>query len=159
MDMSKLAPGTAVPGAAGEPAMRATANGSASAAARDARLDPKLVSAAHQFEASLMAELLKPLNSDPLFGDEQESGGVASLTSESEGSGSALMSFGSEALAKALSEKGGMGIARRILDHFEANAAGQSKRGEEVSGDGGSRPFAAAKKLHPLSTDLQPLLK
>ena len=32
------------------------------AGARDAQLDPKLVTAAHEFEASMMAELLKPLN-------------------------------------------------------------------------------------------------
>ena len=39
-------------------------------ATRYAQLDPKLVSAAHQFEASLMAELLKPLSSDGAFGDD-----------------------------------------------------------------------------------------
>jgi len=97
------------------------------AAARYAELDPKLVAAAHQFEASLMAELLKPLNSGGAFGDDDASGGsggaLSDLTSSADGSGGALMSFGSEALAKAISEKGGLGIARRVLDHFEAAAA------------------------------------
>jgi flagellar protein FlgJ len=98
-------------------------------AARDAQLDPKLVSAAHQFEASMMSELLKPLSSDETFGGDEEDGGkeaggggLGNLTSSADGSGGALMSFGSEALAKALSEKGGLGIARRVLDHFEAAA-------------------------------------
>jgi len=32
------------------------------------------------------------------------------------------MSFGSEALAKAISERGGFGIATKILDHFRTEA-------------------------------------
>jgi flagellar protein FlgJ len=98
-----------------------------SATVRDAQLDPKLVAAAHQFEASMMAELLKPLSAGQTFGGDDEDaggaaggGGLSDLTSSADGSGGALMSFGSEALAKALSEKGGLGIARRVLDHFEA---------------------------------------
>ena len=96
------------------------------AGARDAQLDPKLVTAAHEFEASMMAELLKPLNSGGGFGDDSDggvasgAGGLGDLASSADGSGGALMSFSSEALARALSEKGGLGIARRILDHFEA---------------------------------------
>ncbi|AXC10417.1 hypothetical protein ACPOL_1066 [Acidisarcina polymorpha] len=87
---------------------------------RDAQLDPKLIAAAHQFEASLMQELLKPLDLTQPFGENQDGDAeVGGLTSSAEGSGSALMSFGSEALAKGLSEKGGLGIARKILDHFE----------------------------------------
>ncbi len=110
---------------ASHPTTLASRGASALAAARDLKLDPKLVTAAHQFEASLMQELLKPLSSGQIFGEEdndsaEAGGGLSDLTSSSEGSGNALMSFGSEALAKALSEKGGMGIARRILDHFEA---------------------------------------
>lgn len=101
-----------------------------SATLRDAQLDPKLVAAAHQFEASMMAELLKPLSSGQTFGDDDDAsgggvaggGGLSDLTSSAEGSGGALMSFGSEALAKTLSEKGGLGIARRVLDHFAAAA-------------------------------------
>ncbi len=76
----------------------------------------------------MMAELLKPLSSGELFGEDEEgaaaagTGGVSDLTSSGDGSGGALMSFGSEALAKAISEKGGLGIARRVLDQFEAAA-------------------------------------
>jgi Rod binding domain-containing protein len=73
--------------------------------------DPRLKPAAHEFEASLMQELLKPLQHDPLFdsGTDAES---------AEGSDNALISFGSEALAKAISDRGGFGIADKILAHF-----------------------------------------
>jgi hypothetical protein len=110
---------------------------SSAAAGRDARLEPGLVSAAHQFEASLMQELLRPLGSDPLFDEDGREGedGLGGLDSPAEGSGGALASFGSEALARALSEKGGIGIARRVLDHFEASAAGEDGR----PGSGGKR--------------------
>lgn len=76
--------------------------------------NPKLKSAAHEFEASLMQEFLKPLQHDPLF-DSGEDGGIDG------GSSGALMSFGSEALAKAISERGGFGIATEILDHFRTH--------------------------------------
>jgi Rod binding domain-containing protein len=116
---------------------------SSSVAARDAKLDPKLVAAAHAFEASLMQELLKPLRGGGAFGDEsgdaddEGGGGLGGLGSSAEGSAGALGSFGTEALASALSEKGGLGIARRILDHFEAGAAA-AERGEAAILAGGS---------------------
>jgi flagellar protein FlgJ len=75
--------------------------------------DPRLKSAAHEFEASLMQEFLKPLQHDALFADDK--GGSSS---EDEGSDGALMSFGSQAMAKAISERGGFGIATQILKHF-----------------------------------------
>lgn len=75
--------------------------------------NPRLKSAAHEFEASLMQEFIKPLQHDPLFDSGDQGGdGVEG------GSSGALMSFGSEALAKAISERGGFGIATKILDHF-----------------------------------------
>ena len=118
---------------AGRPLAVASDASPTAVAARDAKLDPRLVAAAHSFEASLMQELLKPLNSEGngggLFGDEAgdgdepgSGGGLGGLSSSANGSGGALLSFGSEALASALSQKGGLGIARRILDHFEAVA-------------------------------------
>jgi Rod binding domain-containing protein len=67
----------------------------------------KLERSAHEFEASLMAELLKPLQ------EENEDGGI--------GSSGALGGFASESLAKAISERGGFGIADRILGHFAAH--------------------------------------
>lgn len=73
--------------------------------------DPRLKPAAHEFEACLMKEFLAPLQKDALFGDDQGGEGGA-------GSCSALMSFGAETLARAISERGGFGIATKILEHF-----------------------------------------
>lgn len=78
--------------------------------ATDSRLKP----AAHEFEACLMKEFLEPLQHDALFNDGTDSDDGA-------GSEGSLMSFGSEALARAISERGGFGIASKIIDHFEKN--------------------------------------
>jgi peptidoglycan hydrolase FlgJ len=75
--------------------------------------NPKLKSAAHEFEASLMKEFLKPLEHDSLFAEDKPEG-----SDDEQGSAGALMSFGSQAMAKAISERGGFGIATKILDHF-----------------------------------------
>jgi Rod binding domain-containing protein len=74
--------------------------------------DPRLERSAHEFEASLMAELLKPMQeSDGLTGDDSGDGGS--------GSGGALAGFASESLARAISDRGGFGIADRILRQLE----------------------------------------
>jgi flagellar protein FlgJ len=74
--------------------------------------NPQLERSAHEFEASLMAELLKPLQEgDGLTGEESDSGA---------GSEGALSGFASESLARAISERGGFGIANRILHQFES---------------------------------------
>ena len=73
--------------------------------------DPRLKPAAHEFEACLMKEFLQPLQHDALLDDKSD-------PDCGEGSDSALMSFGSEALAKAISERGGFGIATKIIGHF-----------------------------------------
>jgi Rod binding domain-containing protein len=89
--------------------------------------DPRLKSAAHEFEASLMQEFLKPLQQDPLFapdnsGDSDGLGDLDGGSGDDQGSAGALMSFGSEAMAKAISERGGFGIAAQILNHFRTEA-------------------------------------
>ena len=67
---------------------------------------PRLVRAAHEFEAQMMQELLKPMISgNGLDGED----GAAS------GSGSSLAEFASGALGRALSERGGFGIADGIV--------------------------------------------
>lgn len=93
--------------------------------------NPKLVNAAHEFEASMMQELLKPLQQDSLFSES----GDASGSDQGGGSADALMSFGSEAMAKALSEQGGFGIATGILKHFHdaATHAEAKNPGKAVS--------------------------
>jgi Rod binding domain-containing protein len=68
------------------------------------------VRAAHEFEAQMMKELMKPMTnaSSSLTGDEDDS-------DSSSGSGGALGQFASEALARALSDQGGLGIANQIV--------------------------------------------
>jgi peptidoglycan hydrolase FlgJ len=67
--------------------------------------NPKLEHSAHEFEASLMAELLKPMQeADSLNGEDKDTG-----------EGGALQDFASESLARAISDRGGFGIADRIL--------------------------------------------
>jgi Rod binding domain-containing protein len=66
---------------------------------------PRLVQAAHEFEAQMMKELLKPMTrATSMDGDESGSG-----------SGGALADFASEALGQSLSRSGGLGIATSIL--------------------------------------------
>ena len=91
-------------------------------------MDPRLKPAAHEFEACLMKEFIAPLQKDPLFDGDQ--GG-----DDAEGSNNALMSFGSEALARAISERGGFGIANRILEHF-GNGNHLPKRNAEAAIEG-----------------------
>jgi flagellar protein FlgJ len=80
--------------------------------------NPRLERCAREFEASLMAELLKPLQTgDGLTGEDSDSCSGA-------GSGGALSGFASESLARAISERGGFGIADRILNQLEPSSAG-----------------------------------
>jgi Rod binding domain-containing protein len=67
---------------------------------------PRLVNAAHEFEAAMMKELMAPLQPghDLLGGGEDD-----------EDSSWALSSYAGEALGKALSEHGGLGIAKSII--------------------------------------------
>jgi Rod binding domain-containing protein len=71
---------------------------------------PRLVRAAHEFEAQMMKELLKPMT------------GTNSMSGEDEdadsGSNGALGEFASEALGRALSEQGGFGIASHIVQEL-----------------------------------------
>jgi len=68
---------------------------------------PRLVHAAHEFEAQMMQELLKPMSGkNGLDGEDGDS---------ATGSSGALGEFASEALGRALSERGGFGIASSIV--------------------------------------------
>lgn len=71
-------------------------------------LPPRLVRAAHEFEAQMMKELLKPMHPDGASSLDGDDGGDA-------GSTEALGEFSAEALGRALSEAGGLGIAKHIL--------------------------------------------
>jgi Rod binding domain-containing protein len=72
------------------------------------------VRAAHEFEAQMMQELLKPLTSGN--GLDGEENGTAS------GSGGALGAFASEALGRGLSEHGGFGIATSIVRQLTSSS-------------------------------------
>ncbi len=69
---------------------------------------PKLEHAAHEFEAQMMKELMKPMTRTDNLGDSGDE-------DEDAGSGSALGEFAAEAMAQAISERGGFGVADRIL--------------------------------------------
>jgi Rod binding domain-containing protein len=67
----------------------------------------KLVDAAQQFEATMLQELLKPMqHGQDSWGGEEKSDDSASDT---------ISSFGTEAIAKAISKGGGFGIAKQIV--------------------------------------------
>ena len=84
---------------------------------------PRLVRAAHEFEAQMMKEMMKPMTQrNGLDGDTEDSG-----------SGGALGEFASEALGRALSEQGGFGIARRIVG--ELSHSGNQNRTGTVTGN------------------------
>jgi Rod binding domain-containing protein len=87
-------------------AMTAAAPSGAAAASAP---QPRLVRAAHEFEAQMMKELLKPMTgSDALTGEDEDTEGDS-------GSNGALGEFASEALGQALSQQGGFGIATGII--------------------------------------------
>ena len=77
------------------------------AIAADVQKQAKLVDAAQQFEATMLQELLKPLqHGQSSWGGEESSDDTASDT---------ISSFGTEAIAKAISKGGGFGIAKQIV--------------------------------------------
>ena len=92
----------------------------------------RLVRAAHEFEGQMMKELLKPMTgSDGPTGPEDDE------SDSSAGSGEALGEFASEALGQALSERGGFGIADRIVRELSrsGNQHGSGKVIRNLHGD------------------------
>lgn len=100
--------------------------GSVGSSTSPALPSPRLVNAAHEFEAALMKELMAPLmpGHDVLGGDDA-----------GEGSNSALSEFAGEAFSKAISEHGGLGIASSILRQLSSpgNRSGNSVVGSQLS--------------------------
>jgi flagellar protein FlgJ len=73
----------------------------------EAQKQAKLVDAAQQFEATMLQELLKPMqHGQNSWGGEEENNDSASDT---------ISSFGTEAIAKAIAKGGGFGIANQIV--------------------------------------------
>jgi flagellar protein FlgJ len=78
----------------------------------DVRKQAKLVDAAHQFEGMMLQEMLKSMHGgqDSWGGDVKDDEDSASDT---------ISSFGTEALAKSISQKGGFGIAKKVISQVE----------------------------------------
>ena len=85
--------------------LRAVLEGATAAHGRHVQLR----SAAQEFEATLLKELLEPLGRDPLS---------ESALGQGE-DGQALQSFASECLAKRLAASGGFGLADKMLAQLE----------------------------------------
>jgi Rod binding domain-containing protein len=80
----------------------------------------KLVDAAQQFEATMLQELLKPMqHGQSSWGGEEESDDSASDT---------ISSFGTEAIAKAISQGGGFGIAKQIVSKVTSEQQRNSEK-------------------------------
>jgi peptidoglycan hydrolase FlgJ len=80
---------------------------SSPAAVIEGQKQAKLVDAAQQFEATMLQELLKPMqHGQDNWGGEDKNDDSASDT---------ISSFGTEAIAKAISKGGGFGIAKQIV--------------------------------------------
>lgn len=107
-------------------------------------VDPRLKPAAEEFEASLMQELLKPMEKDPLFAS---SSGDGSMLGEA--GGSTWTDLGTQSLAKAMAQAGGFGIASKIMAEVAAEA--KQAHGAKPAAEGGtSKPGTAdeVKKLN-----------
>jgi Rod binding domain-containing protein len=89
--------------------------------------DPRLVKAAHEFEAQMMKELLKPMTGkDALTGEDAADGGDANTNGP-------LGEFASEALGQAISRQGGFGIANRIVQ--DLSHSGSHSENGKVTGN------------------------
>jgi len=89
----------------------------------------RLAQAAHEFEGQMVKQLLEPMTSgDALTG--AEGGDVDLGSGTGDGSTGALGEFASEALGKALSERGGFGIADRIVSELSRSGSSNSNRHE-----------------------------
>jgi flagellar protein FlgJ len=80
----------------------------------------KLVDAAQQFEATMLQELLKPMqHGQSSWGEEVQNDDSASDT---------MSSFGTESIAKAISKGGGFGIARSVVKQVTQEHQQHSER-------------------------------
>lgn len=80
---------------------------------------PGLVRAAHEFEAQMLKELLKPMTgSTALTAEDRDA-------EEDWGANGALGEFASEALGQAISRGGGFGIADRIIHDLSQSETGR----------------------------------
>jgi flagellar protein FlgJ len=90
---------------------------------------PRLAGAAHQFEASMLKELLKPLQERSEFSDKDED-------ADDSGSAGSMREYGTEAMARSLSEHGGLGIAKMVLAKLAPIEAAQKHGAAQANGQG-----------------------
>jgi Rod binding domain-containing protein len=86
-------------------AMQTGTIGGSLARQQDSAPQPRLVRAAHEFEGLMMNEILKPMiHGDGLTGGD-----------DGDGSGGVMGQFAGDSLGQAISQRGGFGIADRII--------------------------------------------
>jgi len=88
---------------------------------------PRLEKASHQFEASMLQELLKPMQEHSGLSDKDDD-----EDDDSADSNSALREYGTEVMAQALSERGGLGISKMVLAKLAPVEAAQEKQRSAV---------------------------
>lgn len=89
-------------------------------AANEGQKQAKLVDAAQQFEATMLQELLKPIqHGQDSWDGEEKSEDSASDT---------ISSFGTEAIANAISKGGGFGIAKQIVSKLSLQHSRYAER-------------------------------
>jgi Rod binding domain-containing protein len=86
--------------------------GSAGLTDADSRQHPRLMDAAQQFEAMMMQEMMKSMQSSENTWDDDSENSDKSMET--------ISSYGAEAVAKAISKSGGLGIARTVVQQVEA---------------------------------------
>ena len=86
-----------------------------------ATAEPRLVRAAHEFEAQMMKELLRPMTMSGSLAGVGDAGGAGTLAE-----------FASESLARAMSAGGGFGMATRIV--AELSRCGKGSEDGMVTG-------------------------
>jgi flagellar protein FlgJ len=91
-------------------------------AEQSARDHSRLVDAAQQFEALMLQELLKPMNSTENKWDRGEQEGDKSMDT--------MSSYGTEAVAKAIAKGGGLGIAKKVVEQVTAEHDSQIQKRE-----------------------------
>lgn len=86
----------------------------------DRQRQEKLTDAAQQFEATMLQELLKPMQHGQSSWGEDEKNDDSSTDT--------ISSFGAEAVAKAISKGGGFGIAKQIVSKVTMEHQRNSER-------------------------------
>lgn len=94
--------------------------------AADALRRERLKKSAGEFEAQMLSELLKPMQSDPLFSDpEQDSGASATI-----------QGMATQALAQGMAAAGGVGIASRVFNSISSGTVQIAPSVSQVSNSG-----------------------